>query len=225
MKSYDSIPRFKDDPSLLGEQIYAFQKLDGQNFRVKYNCRKKQFTDFGSRNCLIDETNENFGKAISIFKEKYKDILSKIIIENSKKGEIFHNIEELTFFFEFYGENSFAGFHQENDEMKLSLIDIFLKKKGYIEPKYFEEIFVNNQDIDTPNIIYKGILNKDFIENIIQNDWTTSNAQYPSVKEGVVVKRSTLLKGQRLPMCKIKTIWWLTKLHNTFTEEECKLLE
>ena len=66
---------------------------------------------------------------------------------------------------------------------------------------------------------------KDFVNSIINNDWTQEGCQYPNVKEGVVIKRSTLMKGQRLPMCKVKTNWWINKLHANFSEEECKRLE
>ena len=58
-----------------------------------------------------------------------------------------------------------------------------------------------------------------------ENDWTEEGCQYPTVKEGVVIRRSTIMKGQRMPKVKVKTKWWLTELHNKFTEEECKLLE
>lgn len=225
MKSYDSIVRFKDDGSLLGEQVYVFNKLDGQNFRVKYNPKTKQFTQFGSRNCLVDITNEYFKDAITYFKNNIEKPLLEIILENSGKNQIFKGIEEITFFFEWYGEKTFAGFHTEGDELKLKLIDIFLKKKGYIEPKLFDKIFCQDNRIETPEIIYHGVLNDDFIQSIVNNDWTKEDAKYPTVKEGVVVKRTTLLKGQRLPMCKIKTVWWLTELHNKYSEEECKILE
>lgn len=225
MKQYNSILRFKDDQSLLGEEVYAFNKLDGQNFRVKYNARTKTFTNFGSRNCLVDETNEAFKNAIIYFHDVIEQPLLEIINENRGKKQIFNGVDELTFFFEWFGENSFAGFHKEGDNLKLALIDVFIKKKGYIEPKLFDKFFCQDNRIETPDIIYKGILNKEFIDSIINNDWTNDNCQYPNVKEGVVVKRSTLLKGQRLPMCKIKTTWWLTELHNRFTEEECLILE
>lgn len=66
---------------------------------------------------------------------------------------------------------------------------------------------------------------KEFIDSINNNDWTSENPQYPTVKEGVVCKRSTMLKGQRMPKVKIKTKWWIDKLHNNFSEEDCKLLE
>ena len=47
----------------------------------------------------------------------------------------------------------------------------------------------------------------------------------PNEKEDVVVKRSTLSKGQRLLKREIKTSWWLSELQKRYTPEECKLLE
>ena len=55
--------------------------------------------------------------------------------------------------------------------------------------------------------------------------WTQEGCEFPTVKEGVVFKRSTLLKGQRRPSVKVKTKWWLEKLHSMYSEEECKKLE
>ena len=43
MKHYDSFENIKVDKSLIGEEIWAFNKLDGQNLCVKYNARKKEF--------------------------------------------------------------------------------------------------------------------------------------------------------------------------------------
>lgn len=227
MKHYDSIENIKYDRSLIGEEVWAFNKLDGQNLCVKYNPRKKEFTDFGSRKCNVDETHEQFGPAVKFFKERISEILLKIIKDNSGKGAIFKGIEEITFYFEWYGEHSFAGFHQpeDKDNMHLALIDVNLKKKGYIEPGEYYKIFGNVEGLEIPELIYRGKLNQDFIRDINQNNWTEPNPKYPTVKEGVVCRRSTILKGQRMPKVKIKTNWWITKLHENFAEEECKLLE
>ena len=46
MKHYDSIPRIQDDGMLMGEDVWAFNKLDGQNFCVKYNPKKMGFELF-----------------------------------------------------------------------------------------------------------------------------------------------------------------------------------
>ena len=175
----------------------------------------------------MDENDIQFGDTVNLFfkaDKNYPETLSKLVNENSGKKGVFNGVDEITFFFEYYGENSFAGKHQEGDEMHLALIDVFLKKKGYIEPKDYENIF-RNTNIEIPDLIYVGSLNSDIVEKIQNNDWTQPDAVFPNVKEGVVFKRSTLLKGQRRPSVKVKTKWWLEKLHSLYTEEECKKLE
>ena len=227
MKHYDSIPRIQDDGILKGETVWGYNKLDGQNFCVTYRPKKREFGPFGSRTSTVDENDIQFGGAVNLFfktDKNYPEILSKIVNENSGKNCVFNGVDEITFFFEYYGENSFAGKHQEGDEMHLALIDVFLKKKGYIEPKDYENLFRNTK-IEMPDLIYIGLLNSDIVEKIQNNDWTQPDAVFPNVKEGVVFKRSTLLKGQRRPSVKVKTKWWLEKLHSLYTEEECKELE
>ena len=225
MKHYDSIPRIQDDGTLKGETVWGFNKLDGQNFVAAYNCKKKTWGPFGSRTVTVDENSEQFGPVVKAFKESaYPSTLENIVKENSGKKGVFNGVDEITFVFELCGEHSFAGKHQEGDELYLYLIDVFLKKKGYIEPKVYYELFSNN-NILMPELIYTGVLDNRIIELIQNNDWTSPNALYPTVKEGVVFKRSTLLKGQRRPSVKVKTKWWLEKLHSMYSEEECKKLE
>lgn len=243
MKHYDSFENINNDKFLLGEQIWAFDKLDGQNFCVKYNARKKEFCDFGSKKCNVDETHEQFGPAVIYFKNNIADNLLPIIIENSGKKGIFTGADELTFYFEWWGENSFAGFHQEGDEMHLTLIDVNIKKKGYIDPKSFYEIFCQNDTIETPNVVYIGPLNQRFIDavyNFPVEDYIALGKSKEFVheynektlaelingfKEGVVCRRITHLKGQRMPKVKVKTKWWLDQIHAKFSEDKWKDLE
>jgi len=107
----------------------------------------------------------------------------------------------------------------------LALIDVNIKKKGYIEPKQFYEMFSGVDGLEIPDLIYRGKLNKEFIDSIYNNDWNNPDCQYPFVKEGVVCRRSTLLKGQRMPKVKIKTKWWLDKIHEKFSSDLWKELE
>lgn len=227
MKHYDSIPRIQDDGTLKGETVWGYNKLDGQNFCVSYNVKKGTFGPFGSRTKTVDENHLQFGPAVNLFfsaSKAYPEVLSALVNKNRGKKEVFNGVDEITFFFEYYGENSFAGFHQNGDEMHLALIDVFLKKKGYIEPKEYERIFRGTR-IEMPELIYTGSLNSEIIEKVQNNDWTQPDAELPNVKEGVVFKRSTLMKGQRRPSVKVKTKWWLDKLHSMYSEEECKKLE
>ena len=217
MKHYDSFENVKYDLSMIGEEIWASNKLDGQNFCAKYSPKLKEFSMFGSKTQNVDESSEQFGNAVRYFKENMSETIKNIIIKNSKKGDVFNSVEEITIFCEWYGENSFSGVHQEGDELKLYLIDVFLKKKGYIEPKIFYKLF-EDQGIDISEFIYKGKLTKEFINSIVNNDWTKPDCKYPTVKEGVVCKRSTLMKGQKLPKVKVKTKWWLDKLTELYPD-------
>lgn len=225
MKHYDSIPRIQDDGTLKGEMVWGYNKLDGQNFCATYNVKKNKWGPFGSRTVTVDEHSEQFGNTVRYFLNSgYEDILAIKVAQNKGKGQVFNGVDEITFFFEWYGDNSFAGKHQEGDEMHLALIDVFLKKKGYMEPKDFEWIF-RNTSIEMPELICKGPLDNEIISIIQNNDWTQPDAELPNVKEGVVFKRSTLMKGQRRPSVKVKTKWWLDKLHSTYPEDMWKKLE
>ena len=225
MKHYDSIPRIQDDGTLIGDFVWGFNKLDGQNFLVTYKPKKQEFGPFGSRTVGVDENSEQFGDTVRWFKNSnYPEILKRIVKENSGKKGVFNGIEEITFYFEWYGENSFAGKHQEGDEMHLALIDVFLKKKGYLEPEKYYDLF-KSSGIELPTLIYHGPLDNTIIKLIQDNDWTQPDANFGNVKEGVVFKRSTLLKGQRRPSVKVKTKWWLNKLHSTYPEDMWKKLE
>ena len=226
MRHYDTINRIQDDGTLLGEEVAAYNKLDGQNICIKYSPRTKKFDQFGSRKRVFDETDEQFGDAVKWFKNScYPQLLSQIVTDNSKKKGLFTGVDEITFYFEWYGENSFAGVHVVGVELKLALIDVFIKKKGYIELKPLQELFYSHKEIIQPELIYRGKLTKEFIKSIQDNDWTRPDCKYPNVKEGVVCRRTTLMKGQRLPKVKFKTKWWMDRLHEKYTPEECKLLE
>ena len=225
MKHYDSIPRIQDDGTLKSEMVWGFNKLDGQNFCVTYKPKHKIWGPYGSRTRTVDENDEQFSQTVKWFQDSnYKPILENLVANNRGKKQVLNGIDEMTFFFEWYGENSFAGRHQEGDEMHLALIDVFLKKKGYMEPKDYYEIF-NGHGVELPELVYTGPLSSEIIERVRENDWTQEGADFPNVKEGVVFKRSTMMKGQRRPSVKVKTKWWLDKLHSMYTEEECKLLE
>lgn len=218
MKHYDSFENIKYDKTLLNEEVWAFNKLDGQNFCAKFSPKQKTFTMFGSKTQNVDETSEQFGDAVRFFKNNMSETIVDIIKFNSKKGDIFNGAQEITTFFEWYGENSFSGVHVPGDKMNLALIDINIHKKGYIEPKLYYKMFHGIESIELPELIYKGKLTQEFILSIQNNNWTEDNCLYPTVKEGVVAKRSTLMRGQRRPQVKIKTSWWVNELTSRYPD-------
>ena len=54
MRHYDTINRIQDDGTLLGEEVAAYNKLDGQNICIKYSPKTKKFDQFGSRKRVFD---------------------------------------------------------------------------------------------------------------------------------------------------------------------------
>lgn len=194
MKSYDSIEYYGEH---WGLPIYAFDKLDGSNLRFEWS-KKRGFYKFGSRNVMIDENNEQFGKGITIFKEKYEEGLSKVFTSKNYRDGLAY-----VCFAEFLGRKSAFGQHSEDDLFDVVLFDIDRYKKGFISPKEFVNDFGH---LGIPKVIYNGNLNHDFVQSIKRNDYDLS--------EGVICKGKVLTKKgkDQLYYCKIKTDDWFTRL-------------
>ena len=73
MKQYPHMHYF--NKGIIGEYIYAFDKLDGSNIRAEWN-PKRGFYKFGSRNSMIDEKSPHLGEAVVLFKKKYANDFS-----------------------------------------------------------------------------------------------------------------------------------------------------
>lgn len=191
--------------------IYAFNKYDGSQIRVEYSpklSKKTNFTygfnKFGTRNRLLDP-NSIFGPAVDIFYEKYAEGLDRIFLDRNE----YRTLRNITVYLEFFGENSFAGFHELSDEKDLVLFDVFMFTKGFVPPKKFIEDF---EELGIPEVVYKGIYNMEFINDVRHNKF--------NLKEGVVAKSVTKVKGkEEVHMVKIKTNDWLTRVKNKLGEK------
>jgi len=187
MKSYPSINTQINNT----QKFYIFNKPDGSNIRAEWN-KKEGFTRFGSRRKLITRDTLILGESIDLFLEKYNEDLSKILFD---KG-----YQKATIFGEFFGENSFAGEHKEDEEKDIKIFDISPYKKGILSP---EEYLKLTENIDTVELLDHRILTEDVIEQI-------KLGLYPNMSfEGVVCKAMT---SRGLKMFKIKNIHWLNKL-------------
>lgn len=179
------------------EHCTAFYKHDGSNIRAEWT-RKRGWDKFGSRKVLIDRTSP-LGNAINIFLNTYGDDLEKIF----KKDKLFRNCQNVTVFSEYFGKNSFAGWHDPDDEKEVVLFDVSIHKKGMMSPKDFVKMFGH---LKIPEIIYEGKFNESFIQDV-------KDGKY-DVEEGVVAK-GLLPKGRpphNLWMAKVKTKTWIDRL-------------
>lgn len=211
MLQYPSINGVAQTP--VGEPCVAFYKYDGSNLRFEWD-KKKGWAKFGSRTQMIDSKTPILGQGIEMF----QDILGSEIIKRmkDKEGKNFNNLQRITAFAEFYGENSFAGTHQDSDEKFLKLFDIFLFKKGFVHPKDFVDTFGDWEN--TAKVVYSGNLNVPFINAVRAN-----NIEGVTLFEGVICKGvSKKIKSPYhgdLWMTKIKTTEYLNRLKNVFNED------
>lgn len=195
MKKYPSILTIKEAGFPKITNCIAFDKIDGSNLRFEYN--KKQWNKFGTRHHLFDETDDVFGVAIDIFRNKWQDDITKILLKE--------RISQCIVFMEFYGENSFAGVHVPEDKKHLKFFDINIYKKGLMPSREFLKLFGH---LDIPEVIYEGNLNKQFVLDV-------ENGLY-NINEGVVCKGGN--KQNNMWMRKIKTIEYLNKLKGDLNE-------
>ena len=185
----------------------AFEKLDGSNIRVKYT-QKKGFALFGSRTQMFDKSHPFLGSAVDIFYRDYENPLVELI------EDWFPNEREVIAFLEFFGDKSFAGWHEPDDTTKrLVLFDIMLghKNRKFLMPQEFVKLCQGKMTI--PRIIYQGNLNDDLINDVRSGKY--------DVEEGVICKGTEKTGAYRggVWMAKIKTQKYLDRLFGKFGEE------
>lgn len=193
MKSYPSIPRMTRD-NIPNIYMYLFQKYDGTQIRAEWNS-KRGFYKFGTRTQLIDEKTMPFGRAINILKLKYEKDISIIFNENKWRDAIC--------FFEFYGPSSFAGAHNFNEPMTVTLLDVNPYKHGILPPEQFIKYFGG---LDTPKVLYEGYVSAEIFDEIKRS--TLNGMTF----EGCVAKGTSDKKIKMPIMFKIKSQAWLDKL-------------
>lgn len=197
-------------PSILGPNkaphlpCVAFEKVDGSNLRWEWQ-RKRGWEKQGSRHRLFDETDEVLGPAIAIFMSKYAEAIEKVI----RDSKAYRNAERVTAFTEFYGQNSFAGQHDQSDPKDLVLFDLHVFKKGILGPTEFLDLVGH---LDVARVVYSGPLNATFIQDAKDGKFANRH----SANEGVVCKGGS---GHGLWMRKVKTASYIERLKGRFGDE------
>ena len=196
MKQYPKILHELDNDNY----CYAFDKIDGSNVRFEWS-KKRGWYKFGTRRTMISDEDPLFGESIDIFMNKYSEDLNRVFRDN----KLYRNTDSFIAFGEFFGENSFAGQHDDNDDMDVVIFDINQYKKGFIPPGDFIKNFGH---LNIPQVIYQGYLTGEFIESVRKST---------VLKEGVVIKGYQ--KGNEVWMSKIKTNRWLMDVREKLGEK------
>lgn len=198
MKTYPSIPK---DIST-DYNIYAFDKLDGSNIRAEWS-KKRGFYKFGTKTQMLGEDHPVFGEAVPLIRSSYEKDLTEVFKEKK--------YENVVCFFEFYGPNSFAGYHEKEDH-KVTLLDVSPLRKGIIGPTEFIDDYGH---LDIPKVLYYGKANSFFVDAV--RSGTLEGMSF----EGVICKA---LVGKNTTMFKVKNKAWLDKLKGLCKDDE-KLFE
>lgn len=199
MKQYWQIPGPSKAPQGL---CVAFYKYDGSNIRAEWT-KKRGWYKFGSKHVLLDETNEILGPSIEVFKRTYGESLEKTFLDDKEM----RTVENITVFFEFFGPNSFAGYHVPEDEKKVVLFDVNVHKKGFLLPRDFIKKFGH---LEIAEVVYEGNFGPAFVKDVWEGKY--------NVTEGVVAKG--IITGKKsneqhgLWMAKAKTKAWIDELRN-----------
>ena len=191
------------------EHCLAFEKFDGSNIRVKYTS-KRGFHLFGSRTQMFDRGHPFLGAAVDLFYKFYENPLVDLIEKE------WPNEREVIAFLEFFGPNSFAGWHEPTDPKEVVLFDLMIghKNRKFLLPQEFVKLVGPRCRI--PRVIYEGNLNDQFIADVRAGQYI--------VNEGVVCKGTEKTGAHRghVWMAKIKTQAYLDKLFNRYGEEGLK---
>ncbi len=179
--------------------IWAFDKIDGSNIRAEWNS-KRGFYKFGTKNQLIDENSKPFGRAIQLVRDKYESDLAMVFKEQKWR--------DVMCFFELWGPSSFAGQHDFEEELTVTLIDVNPFKQGILEPMEFIKYFGH---LDIPKVLYQGRVSVDLFDKVKQSTLTGMTF------EGVVCKGASDTNARMPIMFKIKSQAWVDKLR-----EYCK---
>jgi hypothetical protein len=120
--------------------------------------------------------------------------------------------QNLTAFCEFYGTNSFAGFHEPNDPKTLSLLDVQVYKRGLLAPEEFLERFA---ELPTPRFFGVHTWDADLLERVQHN-------QLEGITfEGVIGKAGT---GHERLMRKAKTQMWRDRVRQRFDATRAEMI-
>lgn len=194
MKDYPSIPRalgtaFREIPD-----AYIFDKLDGTSMRSEWN-RKRGWYKHGLRHTRVDESNplSFFAEGPKLFMHRLAEPLAKIAHDE--------RWQRCIAFYEYWGEKSLAGFHEQDDLKYLTVFDVAGDDGDILDPGAFRKLFEDR--VLTPRFLGRANWTRGYVDLVRHGsvDGITS--------EGVVAKLGT---RREILRAKAKTQRWIDRV-------------
>jgi len=207
MLHYPKIPGSRNAPE---GRCIAFEKYDGTNLHWDWD-RDFGWHAFGTRRDEFNLTEEGISQfalkhgqlreSIEVFRSGLAEGIEKVFREHPG----YRDVQSLKVFTEFFGPNSFAGLHKEEDPKELRLFDVWAESLGMIGPKQFTADFGH---LHIARVIYEGKLTGKFAEDVRVGKY--------AVTEGVVCKGGS--DAADMWMVKIKTHEYMARLKQAFAD-------
>ncbi len=200
---YPKVPNARDFP--LGKCI-AFEKLDGTNVHFDWN-REQDWQAFGTRRDhfpwdqqgtdLFEQIHPELNPVTFAFTQSLAEPLLTKFVTDPRCATWTH----VRCFGEYFGPNSFAGSHRDDEVKQVVLFDVEVDGQ-LLDPFEFVELF---RELPIARVVYQGKFNGTFTEAVRAGKF--------DVAEGVICKC-----GQRgnVQMAKIKTNAYLARLKQSF---------
>ncbi len=112
-------------------KAHVFDKLDGSNLRISWDI-KQGWYELATRTRTISVDHNLYSKGYQYFLEVYAQEIEKIANKS--------NWKRLDAFFEFHGDNSFAGRHDLSETQRVTLIDLAPNTRGLLNLVGFLEL-------------------------------------------------------------------------------------
>jgi len=212
MLHYPKIPGSAAAPA---GRCLAFEKYDGSNLHWCWD-RDFGWHAFGTRRDEFNLTPAGIAdyqrlhrqqrQAVEVFEQTLAGSVARIFREHAR----YRDIQTLKIFTEFFGENSFAGAHVDNEPKQLILFDVWAEGPGSAGPGMIgpEEFVKDFADVPSARVVYRGRLTGKFTSDVREGKY--------GVAEGVVCKGKS--RAGHVWMVKIKTEAFRKRLQQTYPD-------
>jgi hypothetical protein len=193
MKVYPSIPGARGQQFREIANAVVFGKLDGSCMLSQWNA-KRRFYKHGRRNGLLDDSNPQLERVPQLFEERLAEPLDRIARAQ--------RWQSLIVYYEFWGAESLAGLHVEDDPKFLTVFDVEADGE-MLGPVEFRKTFEDK--VETAP--YLGTMN--WTRGLVE---TIRRGELPGLTFEGAVGKARERRSSEIVRAKAKTQAWIDRI-------------